>query len=452
MPARAGTVDRLFLDLYCTVVRHPQHGEVWNELTEGLARLLELPLVMVGHYGAHGTLGILATSRESALWWDLHRVPERWDGSLVGRGLAALALGDESPATLDLHDERFVCWREGADRDRLRSGCAVRVRSRLGEHLLQFFAPRADAFDDDLKTLLLELGERTQRLLDDLALLREQKLLSSALEHAGNAAFITDREGTIVWCNRAFSRMYGYTRDEAVGQNPRFLSSGRQGVRYYRDLWSTIRSGRVWAGETVDRDRSGVAYTVRQTITPFSWNDEQSHFLAVHDDISAEYAQRLRSQLRDGIDAVTGLMTRAAFEERLTQATADDGREWTLMLVSLREFHDGVRALGGRVADSVAAEIGQRLREALGGDVPAAAMDPGEYAVQIAHDGAIDTTALVKSLEAALARPFGHLSAALIARPRVAVAHFPADGRSFDALMHHADQQLADRPVSRARR
>ncbi|MFA5939805.1 MAG: PAS domain S-box protein [Sinimarinibacterium sp.] len=452
MPARAAIVDGLFLELYSTAVRHPHDSELWNRLAEGLAKLLDLPLVLVGGYGAHGTLSVLATSRESALWWDLQRVPERWDGSLVGRGLAALALKGEPLATLDLHDERFACWREGADRDRLRSGCAALVRSKLGQHLLQFFAATTDAFGADRQTLLLELGERTQRLLDDLALLREQKLLSSALDQAGNAAFITDREGTIVWCNRAFSRMYGYTRDEAVGQNPRFLSSGRQGVRYYRDLWSTIRSGRVWAGETVDRDRHGVAYTVRQTITPFAWNHEQSHFLAVHDDISAEHAQRLRSQLRDGVDAVTGLMTRAAFEERLTQAIADDTRDWTLMLISLREFHEGVSALGGRVAETVTAEIAQRLREALGSDAPAAAVGVGEYAVQMAHDGAIDTPALVKSLQAVLARPFPNLSPTLVARPRVASAHFPADGASFDALMHHADQQLADRPIGRSRR
>lgn len=452
MSARAAMIDGLFLELYANAVRHPHDNELWDRLAGGLARLLELPLVMIGRYGEHGTLSILATSHESALWWDLQRVPERWDGSLVGRGLAALALGGEPLATLDLHDERFVCWREGANRDRLRSACALLVDSPLGRHLLQFFAPSADTFDADARARLLEIRERAQNLFDDLGLLREQKLLASALEQAGNAAFITDREGTITWCNHAFSRMYGYARDEAVGQNPRFLSSGRQGVRYYRDLWSTIRSGRVWAGETVDRDRNGVAYTVRQTITPFAADHEQSHFLAVHDDISAEYAQRLRAQLRDGIDATTGLMTRAAFEERLTQATGDETRAWTLMLVSLRNFHDGVAALGGRVVDAVAAEISQRLREAMGGEAVATTIGVGEYALQIAQTSASDMSARIKKLETALARPFPHLSSTLVARPRVATAQYPADGRSFDELMHHADQQLADRPMNRVRR
>lgn len=452
MPARAAIIDGLFLELYMNAVHHPHDNELWDRLAAGLARLLELPLVLIGRYSEHGTLSILATSRESALWWDLQRVPERWDGSLVGRGLAALALGSEPVARLDLHDERFVCWREGADRDRLRSASALSVDSCLGRHLLQFFAPSADAFDADAQARLLEIRQRVQNLFDDLAMLRDQKLLASALEQAGNAAFITDREGTITWCNHAFSRMYGYARDEAVGKNPRFLSSGRQGVRYYRDLWSTIRSGRVWAGETVDRDRNGVAYTVRQTITPFAAEHEHSHFLALHDDISAEYAQRLRAQLRDGIDTVTGLMTRAAFEEKLTQATGDDQRAWTLILVSLRNFHEGVAALGGRVADAVTTEIAQRLREALGGDVPATAIGMGEYALQIAPASAGDMAARIKDLETALARPFPHLSAALVARPRVVSAQYPADGRSFDELMHHADQQLADRPMSRARR
>ena len=94
------------------------------------------------------------------------------------------------------------------------------------------------------------------------------------------------------------------------------------------------------------------------------------------------------------------------------------------------------------------------LEEISGGSISidGRTLGDGEYAAQMAHDGAIDAVALARSLEKALARPFPQLSPALVARPRVATAHFPADGTTFDALMHHADQQLADRPISRARR
>jgi len=51
-----------------------------------------------------------------------------------------------------------------------------------------------------------------------------------ALEHAGEAVFITDVNGTIQWVNPAFTAVTGYTAEEAVGQTPRLLKSGFAGI------------------------------------------------------------------------------------------------------------------------------------------------------------------------------------------------------------------------------
>ncbi len=49
----------------------------------------------------------------------------------------------------------------------------------------------------------------------------ELSLKSAALEAAANAVIITDREGRLIWLNPAFERLSGYTREEAIGKNPR---------------------------------------------------------------------------------------------------------------------------------------------------------------------------------------------------------------------------------------
>lgn len=450
MTLRSATLDCLFHELYATAVQQPSGDALWERLSEGLGEVLSLPLVLVARYEPQGVVSVLATSRSSRLWSDLQRLPERWDGSVVGRGLAAMALDSGTAETLALDDERFLCWREGADRDRLRSGCAVMIDSALGQYLLELFSADA-AIGDDTLARLIEIRERLNRFLDDIAVLREQRLLARALDGAGNAAFITDRDGTIVWCNRAFTRLYGYEREEAIGENPRFLKSGKQGVRYYRDLWSTIRSGKVWAGETVDRDRNGIAYTVRQTISPFACDDHMSHFLALHDDVSRENAQRLRQELRTGVDPVTGLLTRAAFEARVSSTPAEAHAHWSLLLLSLRDFEQGVAALGADLAEAIAAQVGARIREAIGEQATAALLGSGEYGVQVLPDGADHTEEVAHRLLESLARPFPQLDSTIVPKPRVATAHYPADGGDFDALIHHADRQLADRPMSRAR-
>jgi PAS domain-containing protein len=75
--------------------------------------------------------------------------------------------------------------------------------------------------------------------------------LNAALEAAANAIVITDFHGTIMWVNHAFTTMTGYSKEEALGKNPRLLKSGEQPESYYAELWSTISSGKVWQGDSL---------------------------------------------------------------------------------------------------------------------------------------------------------------------------------------------------------
>jgi two-component system cell cycle sensor histidine kinase/response regulator CckA len=125
-----------------------------------------------------------------------------------------------------------------------------------------------------------------------------------------NAVVITDSTGTILWVNPAFTLLTGYSREEVVGQNPRLLKSGKQGAEIYRDLWGTVKSGRVWRGEVINRRKDGSEYTEELTITPLK--DEAGKvdfFIAIKQDVTERkvlerqvaFAQRL-----DAIGRLTG--------------------------------------------------------------------------------------------------------------------------------------------------
>lgn len=96
----------------------------------------------------------------------------------------------------------------------------------------------------------------------------ELQRVMMAVEQAGEVVFITDVGGTIQYVNPAFELVTGYTRQEALGQNPRMLKSGEQNDAFYRDLWETITSGRIWKGRVVNRRKDGTLYTEESTISP----------------------------------------------------------------------------------------------------------------------------------------------------------------------------------------
>ncbi|MBI2143727.1 PAS domain S-box protein [Candidatus Woesearchaeota archaeon] len=118
----------------------------------------------------------------------------------------------------------------------------------------------------------------------------EEKLhiQSSALAAAANAIVLTNTDGVIEWVNPAFTELTGYSADEAVGQNPRMLKSGKQGSSFYKNLWDTVLAGNVWKGETVNRRKDGSLYPEDMTITPVrSETGKVTHFIAIKEDITA---------------------------------------------------------------------------------------------------------------------------------------------------------------------
>lgn len=115
----------------------------------------------------------------------------------------------------------------------------------------------------------------------------ELRKLSRAVEQSGSTIVITNLEGNIEFVNPAFTRITGYTAEEAIGQNPRVLKSGEHPPELYRDLWDTISQGNIWQGEMVNRKKNGELYWETATISPVQDSDDEiTHYLAVKEDIT----------------------------------------------------------------------------------------------------------------------------------------------------------------------
>lgn len=162
-------------------------------------------------------------------------------------------------------------------------------------------AMKAGAHDyimkDNLKRLLpaieRELRESESRadrkLLEQKQKQAEEKLriLSQAVEQSPTSILITDTEGKITYINSKFSVLTGYSPEETLGQNPRFLKSGEMPTEYYKEMWMTINSGKEWSGEFHNRKKSGELYWEQAFISPiFDSTGMITHFLSIKEDIT----------------------------------------------------------------------------------------------------------------------------------------------------------------------
>ncbi len=87
--------------------------------------------------------------------------------------------------------------------------------------------------------------------------------------------------------NDAFLASSGYSREEALGQNPRMLHSGKTPRKTYQALWDTLTRGGVWKGELCNRRKNGEEYLEFALIAPIRQpTGEITHYLSIQEDIT----------------------------------------------------------------------------------------------------------------------------------------------------------------------
>ncbi|MFC9709822.1 MFS transporter [Paenibacillus sp. NPDC056933] len=93
------------------------------------------------------------------------------------------------------------------------------------------------------------------------------QLSASILENTIEAILITDTNSVIRSVNPAFTAVTGYSAEEAVGQKPSLLKSGKQDKGFYEQLWHELRQKGYWQGEIWNRKKNGEIYQEWLSIT-----------------------------------------------------------------------------------------------------------------------------------------------------------------------------------------
>lgn len=113
--------------------------------------------------------------------------------------------------------------------------------------------------------------------------------LEEVLASMSEAVFITDSAGIIEYANPAFQALSGYGIAEVIGQSTRFLKSGSHPPEFFTEMFDTIRAGRPWRGEVINRHKDGRLYTVELSIFPIGGREGgETRFLAIQRDVTGQ--------------------------------------------------------------------------------------------------------------------------------------------------------------------
>ncbi len=230
-----------------------------------------------------------------------------WDETPTGRGPIGTAIRTGQLVVCQdmATDPRLAPWREDAKARGIASMAAMPMIH--GSRVLgavAVYSERAGAFDAEELGLLNELANDLAFALQSIEHEQEHKRveesharLATAVEQSAETIVITDASGTILYANPAFEKTSGYTRAEALGQNPRILKSGQHAPEFYQQLWTVLGRGEVWSGRFMNKKKDGTLYEEDATISPMrDATGKVVNYVAVKRDVTHE--AQLEAQLR----------------------------------------------------------------------------------------------------------------------------------------------------------
>ncbi len=314
-------------------------------------------------------------------------------------------------------------------------------------------AQRAEPITSDEYDKLLEYSDTLRGHMHTLRceLNRNRELVSRLMgkvfENADEGVVIAAPDTTIVSVNKAFTEITGYSPEEAIGQTPRMLQSGRQGDNFYRHMWSQLQEHGQWQGEIWNRSKSGEEYLEWLSIAAV--NNEQgelSHYIAIFSDITSEKESEERLQHLAHYDQLTGLPNRILFNERLNYAITQAERNQGLIAVMFLDL-DGFKPvndnLGHAAGDRLLHLVAQRLKHSLRASDTVARFGGDEFTIVLPEIDSIDSVSgIAEKIIEQVAKPYTIGENQVQITTSVGISLYPNDTRTPHELIHHADHAM----------
>ncbi|BBJ00614.1 hypothetical protein FGKAn22_23060 [Ferrigenium kumadai] len=177
---------------------------------------------------------------------------------------------------------------------------------------------------------------------------------------------VTDENAVIIRVNRAFTRLTGYSAEEAIGRNPTMLRSDRHDAEFFQLMWETLHRDNIWQGEIWNRRKNGEIYPEWLNITAVVGNDGKvTNYVGTFIDFTERKQAENEIHHLAFYDPLSQLPNRRMLLDRLRQAVATGARNQTggaLLFIDLDNFKTLNDTKGHGIGDLLLIEVAKRLQ------------------------------------------------------------------------------------------
>jgi diguanylate cyclase (GGDEF)-like protein/hemerythrin-like metal-binding protein/PAS domain S-box-containing protein len=275
----------------------------------------------------------------------------------------------------------------------------------------------------------------------------ERELASLIYNNSSQAMCITNVSNNIISVNPAFTEITGFTKKDAIGKNPKFMSSGKHDKQFYCDMWDTIHKKGYWSGEIWNRRKKGQLYPeVLNINTIYNKDAEVDHYVALFTDITDKKKAEDLILEQANYDSLTKLQNRRMFSQQLEHEIDRSKRTkipFVLMFIDLDHFKEVNDSLGHDIGDLLLVEAAHRIKQNIRSADIVSRLGGDEFTVicpELEDHTSIDRIA--SNLIESLSQPYNLSEEMVYLSASIGITLYPHDAHNSSDLLKHADKAM----------
>lgn len=276
--------------------------------------------------------------------------------------------------------------------------------------------------------------------------LAQLDLAAKLFEQGSEGVFITNPEHRIVMVNQAFIRITGYSAEEAIGQTPQLLSSGRREELNHTTILAILDEEDSWQGELWSKHKDGHIYPRRTSVCRVrNASGETTHYITNFSDITEAKEAEAAIMRLVHFDQLTGLPNRTLLNDRIEHTLGRAKRnheQFAVLFLDLDRFKNVNDSLGHRVGDELLIQLARRLKQALRDEDTISRLGGDEFILLLPGTDAIGAAHVAGKLLEVTSPPYCIDQHELTCTSSVGIALYPADGDTLESLSMRADTAM----------